>query len=184
MYRYVRGYSEVDNIFGMTMIRSENMDKSRTGGIDINVYVSDMQASHGPRLKFDGGSKETRRGRNAPSYPFNSKGLGDGAILEPWMNKKNCPNAFNKDVLESIREFIDRLLPLLLLNWYGFVDPDICEKYITGNVNLKSVLSNLVENAADYASGIDDIDAFSESAMRCSTMGDLYAVCSEYGLIS
>ena len=38
------------------------------------------------------------------------------------MDKKNCPNAFDRTVVSNLSKFVNAVLPLLLLMWYERID--------------------------------------------------------------
>ena len=45
-------------MFEMSKLTARNADKSICGDFGTMIYFSEVQAGHGPRIKFDGGTKE------------------------------------------------------------------------------------------------------------------------------
>lgn len=89
-------YDNSKPLFEMAKLMNEELDKSLFNDLDCRfIYFSQAQSGHGPRIKFDGGTSETHDSDKAPTMSFDLYGSKD-IILQPWMNKKNCPNAFNK----------------------------------------------------------------------------------------
>ena len=169
MKRYVK--SSID-VFGMTTLSAKYADVSRVGIIDKFIYFSQAVHSSGPRIKFYGGTKETEKTRNAPSYTFTSEGPGN-VILQPWMNKKNCPNAYDEKYLEAIEYTINKMLPLLLLVWYDKLDDSDVLKYAYGEIDLKDVLYY-----------IDCEKEIYEVVQGCDSLDQLHQICLKYNLYS
>lgn len=66
------------------------------------IYFSPILTGHGPRIKFYGGTKETSTTDKSPTYTITQDGAGE-LVLQPWMNKKNSPNAFDRAVLDKVK---------------------------------------------------------------------------------
>ena len=156
-----------DSIFGMSKIVERKADLSRTGAIHDFIYFSECNDSHGPRIKFYGGTAETRTTKTAPSMSF---GLNESSkvILQPWMNKQNCPRAFDKNVLKDLRNFIAKNKPILLLVWFQKLDEADALDYFHGHMNWSELLK-----------AVTDIEHISESV---SSMDELNTVCIEHNL--
>lgn len=176
--------SSLDDAFAMTMIRPEKMDVNRTGKVSVPIYISEEQASHGPRIKFYGGTKETAKSKDMPSYPFSSEGPGNRPILADWMDKQNCPNGFNATVLNELKNFITKLLPILYLCWFNIVNQDVCEDYIRGINSISEVLDNIVENLRFFEI-LDNsqIEKLIEEFKPVKTLEQLDSVCRKYQII-
>lgn len=119
-------------------------DESLCGDFGEFIYFSPCLDSHGPRVKFYGGTKETSTTRNAPSLAFTNTGETTVEIAN-WMNKKNCPNAFDTKYVQRVDNFIQRTLPILLLVWYFKIDEAWALKYFEGSLTLTKLLETIVD---------------------------------------
>lgn len=157
-----------DTILEMAKLVPEFADESLCGDFGEFIYFSPCLDSHGPRIKFYGGTKETSTTRNAPSLAFTNTGETTVEIAQ-WMNKKNCPNAFDKKYVAKIHNFVQRTLPILLLVWYEKLDEAWALEFFKGNVKFKKLLESLC-----------DLDADIESTVKSSkNLKDLHKVCLE-----
>lgn len=129
-----------DTILEMAKLMSDYADEELCGDFGEFIYFSPSQDSHGPRVKFYGGTKETSKTKKAPSLAFTNLGKTE-LILQPWMDKKNCPNAFDKEYVEKVHNFIQRTLPILLLVWYDKLDESRALKYFEGSLPIDKLLS-------------------------------------------
>lgn len=154
----------------MTTLNEKFADISRVGHIDKFIYFSECNSSHGPRIKFYGGSERTERTKDAPTFAFSPEGAADSPLLQPWMNKQNCPNAFDNDKIKSIKNFINNNLPILLLVWYNHLNQSYALKYFEGSFSFEDLLDE-VRSKED----IMDI-------MDCETMEDLDIYCRQHEL--
>lgn len=156
-----------DTILEMSKLTADYADESLCGDFGEFIYFSPSLDAHGPRVKFYGGTKETSTIRNAPSLAFTNNGETTIEIAQ-WMNKKNCPNAFDMKYVAKINNFIQRTLPVLLLVWYYKLDESHALKFFEGGITLKNMLSH-VEN---IESGLDDIK-------NAKSISDLHKICTE-----
>lgn len=157
-----------DTILEMSKLTADYADESLCGDFGEFIYFSSCLDSREPRIKFYGGAKETSTLRNAPSLAFTNTGK---TIIEivPWMNKKNCPNAFNEKYVAKIHNFVQRTLPILLLVWYEKLDEALALEFFNGNVKFKKLLESLYDLGADV-----------ESAVKSSkSLKDLHKICLE-----
>lgn len=104
------------------------------------IYFSQSNSSHGPRIKFSGGTKQTYKTSDAPTMSFTVDGVTE-LELQPWMTKKNCPNAFDKSYVDKVTNFVHTMLPVLLLTWFEKLDEGYTLKYFEGNLNLQALLN-------------------------------------------
>lgn len=128
----------------MAKLTPKRADKDVCGDIPIYIYFSPCLDAHGPRVKFYGGTKETESTRNAPSYTFGVNGSIE-LKLQSWMNKKNCPNAFDENILEKVSEFINKTLSILLLVWFGKLDEDDGLAFFQGHDSFEEMLQCIKE---------------------------------------
>lgn len=157
-------------IFEMVKLTDELANKAITGVIPGFIYFSPVLDGHGPRIKFYGGTKETGSTKKAPSYTF---GVEGPLVLkkQPWMNKSNCPNAYDDKCLEQVRKFIENHLALLLLTWFERLDEALVLSYFEGHYKF-----------ADLISRIDATVEQKEKIMQCGSEKELYVVCKELDL--
>lgn len=132
--------TEREPLFEMEKLIADYADESLCGDFGEFIYFSPCLDSHGPRVKFYGGTKETSTTRKAPSLAFTNTGETTVEVAG-WMNKKNCPNAFNKEYVGKIHNFVQKTLPILLLVWYGKLDEARALKFFEGSITLKKLLS-------------------------------------------
>lgn len=137
---YIKDADDYDNIFAMSKLMSDLADKSITGNIPKFVYFSESKGGHSPRIKFYGGTKETGRTDTAPTMAFGNNDEYE-LILQPWMNKKSCPNGYDKAVIDDVEKFISKNRPILLLVWFGWIDEGYALEYFYGRMPLRKLLS-------------------------------------------
>lgn len=142
-----------DQFYEMAKLTSRYADESLCGDFGEFIYFSPCLDSHGPRVKFYGGTKETSTTRNAPSLSFTNKGE-TGLVLADWMNKKNCPNAFDQKYVDKVDSFVQKTLPLLLLVWYGKLDEADTLEFFKGNISLKELLSYCTDIESKHLNNI------------------------------
>ena len=135
------------------------------------IYFSHKNSTHGPRIKFYGGTKETSKTHNAPTISFDING---NTKLEDLgsLNKKNCPNAFDKEYLSKVNKFIRRTLPILLLVWFDKLDEADALEYFKGNLTLEEIISCIYD--------VDD--NVIEDLKTSETLKDLHNKCLNYNL--
>ena len=138
-------YLKEDLLLEMAKLLPDQADKNITGDLDVYIYFSVCQDAHGPRIKFDGGTKETSNTHKAPSYTFSVDGPGN-VLLQNWMNKKNTPNAFNKNILNNVSNFINTTLPILLLTWFEKLDEGYALWYLQGILKFEDMLKRIILN--------------------------------------
>ena len=168
--REVLSHAPYDELTEMARIDAKYAKKSVTGPIPGFIYFSHCNGHHGPRVKFYGGTNETKYTENAPSYEFGIDGPHD-VFLPDWMNKSNCPNAFDQKCLKEVADFISNHLALLLLTWFGLLGEFDLEQYFLGRVSFKELLE-MLELEADKKSQV----------LQCQDEKELYQVCKDLDL--
>lgn len=162
---------ELDTLLEMSHLSAKRADKNRCGEFDTFIYFSQCLDSHGPRIKFYGGSKETQTTRTAPTYTFDKDGPGE-VILQSWMNKKSCPNAFDKKCLEQISNFIKKTLPILLLVWFYKLNEDDALAYFQGYDSFEDLLNNINEPDKETK----------QELFKSKDLNDLHDKCKRYSV--
>ena len=119
----------VEDVFGMSMVRTRHLRPELKQYVPTFVYISHSDGGHGPRLKFNGGTSETNKSRTAPTLKFDSGGNCQ-VVTQKCMNKQNCPNAYDSNVVNGLSKFINLTLPLLLLLWYDRIDEASVVEYL------------------------------------------------------
>lgn len=137
------------------------------------IYFSQKNSSHGPRIKFYGGTKETSTTQNSPTMSFDVYG---NTKLEDLgnLNRKNCPNAFDSKYLAKVSAFINKTLPILLLVWFYKLDEADALEYFKGNLTLKEVVECIIPS---------DIPAnIYEQLINVETLSELHKLCLKYNI--
>lgn len=155
-----------DDIFCMSKLTSKKADISLTGKIYGFIYFSESLAGHGPRIKFDGGTSETSTSQTAPTLLLSKNGAGD-VELQSWMNKKNCPNAFNDKIINTVVDFADKFISVLLLTWFRKLDESETLDYFQGRESLDELLDTIINV---------DNDTYNE-IQNCKTLDELHEFC-------
>ena len=135
------------------------------------IYFSKKNSTHGPRIKFYGGNIETSQTKDSPTMSFDVNG-NCKLELASWMNKKNCPNAYDKKYTSKVEDFINANLPLLLLVWFYKLDEADCLKYFEGALKLKDLLEMTYRIPEDIK----------EQMLKIKTLGKLHNFCIENNL--
>lgn len=167
-------YYENDNLdtfLEMAKLLPDQANKEVCGNLDLFIYFSSCQDSHGPRIKFYGGNKETSTTQKSPTYTFSINGA-EKVVLQSWMNKKNCPNAFNKNTLKQIHDFINATLPILLLVWFYKLDEARALYYFQGHYDLKTILN--------YIDELDEITK--QELLKAKNLDELHDMCKRYSV--
>lgn len=154
MKRVVRCH---DNVFGMSRVRTKYSRPEIRNLIPGFVYVSSVESGHGPRVKFDGGTSETNKKDTCPSMEFDSNGNCQ-VVLQSWMTRKNCPNAFSPQVVSNVKEFVRIELPVLLLMWFEHLDEATAYNYLQGFVDLDDIVEEL--KAPENISSLNQLDEY------------------------
>jgi len=168
--REVLIHEPYDELIEMVRIDAKYANKAITGPIPGFIYFSHCNGHHGPRVKFYGGTNETKYTENAPLYEFGIDGPKD-VFLPDWMNKNNCPNAFDKNCIDVVKIFIERHLAILLLTWFNKLDEADVLEYFLGHISFDVLLDQI-----DVSGSVKDI------ILECKTEKDLYKVCKELDL--
>lgn len=161
-YRIV---DNADDIFAMSKLTKKLADRKRAGRIEDFIYFSPVNGPHGPRIKFCGGTAETNTTQSSPSYGFSIDGPTK-VYLKDWMNKKNCPNAFDEEYLENIRQFISKNLSILLLVWYNKLDEADALTYLQGNFDF-TWLKNQIQVDLSLQDSLEEIQNLHELHTFC-----------------
>ena len=136
MKRYIRS---TEDIFAMSKIVPKYAVKDRVGTIDGFIYFSECNSTHGPRIKFYGGTSETSNTRNAPSMTFDVDGNCQLELAD-WMDHKNCPNVYDSRYLACVEAFIHRVKPILLLVWFRHLDEADALAYFHGQIEFSELI--------------------------------------------
>ena len=161
----MRVIDESENIFEMSKLIKPQASKD-FGDFGEFIYFSPCLDSHGPRIKFYGGTKETSTTRKAPTMKFTKTGDTEVEVYQ-CMNKKNCPNAFDATYTDKVHKFIQKTLPILLLVWFEKLDEAWALEYFKGNISLKELLT--------YVDGINNTTFI-------TTLTELHKYCVEQNL--
>lgn len=139
------------------------------GDIGKYIYFSQCLDSHGPRVKFYGGTTETGNTRNSPWLRFDKDGNTEVEVAA-WMNKKNCPNAFDEEYVAKVAKFVITNLPILLLVWFEKLDEDDALDYFKGILDWSTTLTKI------------DFDSVDIALEKIKTMKDLDNICRKFNL--
>lgn len=156
-------------ILEMSKLIDKLADKD-LGDIGKFIYFSPCLDAHGPRIKFYGGTAETSSTRNAPSMKFDVDGNTEVAVVQ-WMNKKNCPNAFDNTYIAKVDNFIKKTYPILLLVWFGKLDEAWALEYFKGDISLIELM--------EYLEIEEDVK---EKFATITTMKDVDKLCKKFNL--
>ena len=157
-----------DYLFEMAKLTNVYADTSVCGNIKDFIYFSPCLAGHGPRVKFYGGTEETKSTKDAPTMSFTVTGETK-LKLSDWMNKKNCPNGFDADYLNYVKNFIQKTLPILLLVWFRKLGEEHALKYFEGAITLDKALS--------YVCDIEESKLI--KLRKFTTLSELHKFCVE-----
>ena len=157
-----------EDIFCMSKITEKRAVESRTGKVHDFIYFSLCLDSHAPRIKFYGGTRETKSTRTAPSMSFGVTG-NPKVIMFDWMNKKNCPRAFDDEVIKDLKDFIIRNRPILLLVWFDKLDEADALEYFHGIIDWDELIACIEweDNQIEHI---------------CKTMDQLHEQCMKYNM--
>lgn len=169
---YYENDENLDTLLEMSKLTSKYADKSICGEIPLYIYFSRSNSSHSPRIKFYGGTKEVDSTFESPSMKFSQNGV-EGLELQSWMNKKNCPNAFDKVVLNQVTIFVNKFKSLLLLVWFNKLDEADLLTYFEGRLSWRDLLDNVELN-----------ESIKSDFIKCNTLGALEKYCKEHNLYS
>lgn len=134
------------------------------------IYFSPSNSSHGPRIKFYGGTKESSTTKNAPTMSFDVNGNTQVELVN-WMNKKNCPNAFNNDYVIKVENFIKTTLPILLLVWFSKLDEADALEFFKGNLSINDLILCM------------DVDEVTQiELIKAHTLKELHKICKTQDL--
>lgn len=174
--RYTKTYHPCvpysDEVLGMSKLLQRKASDEVKHLIPEFIYFSPILAGHGPRIKFYGGTKETSTTDKSPTYTITQDGAGE-LVLQPWMNRKNCPNAFDRTVLDKIKKFINLVYPGLLLVWFQHLDESDLLDYLQGRDCWNSMLSNIICD-----------DSTKHEILQCENWSELDEVCKMHKLYS
>lgn len=123
------------------------------------IYFSECNSSHGPRIKFYGGTAETFSTKDCPALAFNAKGECQLELAD-WMNKKNCPNAFDNDCLLKLEHFIRTYYPILLLVWFKHLDEADALAFFHGQITFDALIENIDYAVSNQISNLSELDKY------------------------
>ena len=148
MKRYIAAQEDV---FAMSKILEKYAIPEICQDVGKFIYFSESNSSHSPRIKFYGGTSETSSARNSPSLAFDS--FGNCRLeLADWMNKKNCPNAFDDEYLAHLENFVRNNLPILLLVWFHHLDEGDALAYFHGQISFDALIKSIEDMPAEATS--------------------------------
>lgn len=156
MKRYIRS---TEDIFAMSKILEKYAIDSIASDVGKFIYFSESNSSHSPRIKFYGGSVETSSTRNAPSLAFDSEGE---CVLElaDWMNKQNCPNAYDAEYLAHLENFVKNNKSILLLVWFRHLDEGDALAYFHGQISFLELLDDIDVDIDEPIANATELDKF------------------------
>lgn len=149
-----------EDIFGMSIVRTKHIRPELKQYIPTFIYISSSNSSHGSRIKFNGGSTETCDSTTAPTLKFDNEG-NCTVITQKWMNKQNCPNAFDKKVIDNLQRFVKSVLPLLLLLWYRKIDEAAVVEYFIQVESFEELIKEL--EFPTSIQNMEDLDKYCKS---------------------
>lgn len=139
------------------------------GDIGEFIYFSPCNSSHGPRIKFYGGTKETAETKTAPTMRFDTNGNTELEIMK-WMTKKNCPNAYDDKYVNKVGNFVKMTYPILLLVWFKHLDEAEALDYFQGRETLEELLEYI------------DFKGYEVDVEKIKTINDLDKICKKFNL--
>lgn len=148
-----------EDILAMSKIVNKYAIPSIADKVGKYIYFSECNSSHSPRIKFYGGTSETSATKDAPSLSFDTEGNCTLEIAD-WMNKKNCPNAFDIDYVDKIESFVKYALPILLLVWFKHLDEADALAYFHGQIDFAELLDCIDTHTPESIQRIRDLDNF------------------------
>lgn len=162
-----------ESIEAMSKLRYKDADK-KLFDEDFGefIYFSPVLDVHGPRIKFYGGSAETNTTRTAPSLAFGADGV-QKVVLQKWMNKDNCPNAYDKEFLDTLIRMVNNIRPILLLVWFLKLDESDALHYFEGSCSFENLMKE-----------VNVSDDLKTEVQNCRNMNDLHKVCKKHNLYS
>jgi hypothetical protein len=163
--------STEEDIFCMSKLTVKRADQFITGKIPVFIYFSVQNSSYGPMIKFDGGTSETDVTSTAPTLLLTKNGAGN-IVLQDWMNKNNCPNAFNKKIVDAVSNFADKFISLLLLTWFERLDESETLDYFQGRESWNELLLNIINVPDDIYADI----------IHCESLDELHSFCLHHNL--
>ena len=86
------------------------------------------------------------------------------------MNRKNCPNAFDKDYVAKVRSFVNDHIAILLLVWFRKLDDADALSYFTGSWPWTYLLED-IECSDTLKSSLHDIKSEEELHEFCLNHG-------------
>ena len=159
-----------DYVCEMSKLTKKHADSS-FGDFGEFIYFSPKNSSHGPRIKFYGGTKETSKTMNAPTMTFDHDGNTSLGSLGN-LNRKNCPNAFDTKYINKVSEFIHKALPILLLVWYDKLDESDALNFFEGQYSYEETIGSCYD--------IDDY--ILKQMLQTDNLNDLHLVCKKYNV--
>lgn len=144
MFYQVRTYYDYSEEFWMSVLR-QNRVNPEIGEIPFDIYISDkLPGKERPLIKFDGGTEKTQGQKTMPSMFVTS--TGSGAIeLQMFMNKENCPNAYDKDKIAVLDRFLEKYHTILMLVWYKKLEKAEAIRFFKGAESLNQVIQNITD---------------------------------------
>ena len=151
-----------EDIFAMSKIVNKYAIKDIINDIGEFVYFSPCLASHGPRIKFYGGTKETSSTKDSPTLAYDLDGNCEVEIAD-WMNKKNCPNAFDSKYVAKLERFVKKYKAILLLVWFNHLDESDALAYFHNQISFEELLNDCEFDLPEVAD-VSELDEYCKKA--------------------
>jgi len=148
-----------ESIFAMSKIVKKYAISDIVQEIGEFVYFSECNSSHGPRIKFYGGTKETSTTEKAPTLEFDSDG-NCTVRLADWMDKKNCPNGYDKKYISNLDKFVKTNISILLLVWFYHLDEADALAYFHGQITFEDLLDSVKYDLPSTVNSLSELDTF------------------------
>jgi hypothetical protein len=161
---------ESDTLLEMTKLIRKYASRSITGDFGDIIYFSEGRMSYDSKIKFYGGTSETAYTDKSPALLFDQNGAGKVEIKD-WMNKENCPNAFDTNYVKIIKDFVNKQLSLLLLVWFRKLDESDVLEYFNGKVAYDCLLQT-----------IEISQKIKNELLLCKNNQELHQFCIKYQL--
>lgn len=148
-----------EDIFAMSKVLNKYAIPEVSKVVGKYVYFSESNSSHAPRIKFYGGTKETSSTKDAPTFAFDVDG-NCTLELASWMNKKNCPNAFDKEYLSNLESFVKNYKSILLLVWFKHLDEGDALAYFHGQISFRELLNECEFYIPEEVTSVKQLDDY------------------------
>lgn len=164
MKKIIRNF---DDIYAMSKIVDKYAIEPVSKDIGKFIYFSESNTSHGPRIKFYGGTIYTSSTRKSPTLKYTKSG-NCSVELASWMNKDNCPNAFDNTYIQKLSNFVANYKSILLLVWFKRLDEGDALAYFHGQIPFSELISDIEYDIPDTVKSTKQLDEFClENKLYC-----------------